>query len=178
MHDAYNLDMEHTNLANVVGALALALTDLVAQSVERTIDDAGPAAEAVCLVRHVPGIPIEQLRRALGMSHPGAVRLVERLEKLGLILRERSSVDRRAVELKLTQEGEALVSKMHQARLNALEEAIASLSSKDRLHLCRISNQILFSLTKTKDSALAICRLCDETNCLNCPVAKRYSELT
>jgi len=95
-----------------------------------------------------------------------------------LILRERCSVDRRAVELKLTQEGEALVSKMHQARLKALEEAIASLSSKDRLHLYRISNQILFSLTKTKDSALTICRLCDETNCLNCPVGKRYSELT
>jgi DNA-binding MarR family transcriptional regulator len=178
MHDAYNLGMENTNLANVVGALALALTDSIAQSAERMVDDAGPAAEALCLVRHAPGIPIEQLRRALGMSHPGAVRLVERLEKQGLILRERCSVDRRAVELKLTQAGEALVSKIHQARLLALEEAIASLSPKDRLHLCRISHQILFFLTQTKDSALTICRLCDETSCLNCPVGKRYSELT
>ncbi|HEY9831672.1 MAG TPA: MarR family transcriptional regulator [Stenomitos sp.] len=178
MHDAYNLGMENTNLANLVGALALALTDAVAQSAERMVDDAGPAAEALCLVRHAPGIPIEQLRRALGMSHPGAVRLVERLEKQGLILRERCSVDRRAVELKLTQEGEALVSKIHQARLKALEEVLTSLSSKDRLNLCRISNQILYSLTKTKDSALTICRLCDETSCLNCPVGKRYSELT
>ena len=178
MPDAYNLDMETTNLANIVGALALALTDSIAQSVEGMVDDAGPATEALCLVRHAPGIPIEQLRRALGMSHPGAVRLVERLEKQGLILRERCSVDRRAVELKLTEEGEVLVNKIHQTRLLALEEAIASLSSKDRLHLCRISNQILFSLTKTKDSALSICRLCDETNCLNCPVGKRYSELT
>jgi DNA-binding MarR family transcriptional regulator len=177
MLHAYNLGMENTNLANVLGALSLALTDSVAHSVERMIDDAGPAAEAMCLVRHAPGIPIEQLRRALGMSHPGAVRLVERLEKQGLILRERCSVDRRAVELKLTKEGEALVSKLHQARLKALEEAIASLSSKDRQNLCRITNQILFSLTKTKDSALTICRLCDETNCLNCPVGKRYSEL-
>ncbi|WP_242039756.1 hypothetical protein [Anabaena sphaerica] len=95
-----------------------------------------------------------------------------------MILRERCSVDRRAVELKLTQEGEAMVGKIHQVRLLALEEAIASLSSKNRLHLCRITNQILFSLTKTKDSALTICCLCDETNCLNCPVGKRYSELT
>lgn len=178
MHDAYNLGMENTNLANVVGALALALTDSIAHSAERMVDDAGPAAEAMCLVRHAPGIPIEQLRRALGMSHPGAVRLVERLEKQGLILRERGSVDRRAVELKLTQDGEALVSKIHQARLLALEEALASLSSKDRLNLCRISNQILYSLTTTKDSAFTICRLCDETTCLNCPVGKRYSELT
>lgn len=178
MRDAYNLEMENTNLANVVGALALALIDSVAQSVEHLVNDAGPAAEALCLVRHAPGIPIEQLRRALGMSHPGAVRLVERLEKQGLILRERCSVDRRAVELKLTPEGEALVSNIHQARLKALEDAIASLSPKDRLHLSRISNQILYSLTKTKDTALTICRLCDETNCLNCPVGKRYSELT
>ncbi|MCC5637015.1 MarR family transcriptional regulator [Nostoc sp. CHAB 5844] len=169
--------MENTNLVNVVGAFALALTDSVAHSTEEMIDDAGPAAEALCLVRHAPGIPIELLRRALGMSHSGAVRLVERLEKQGLIFRERCSVDRRSVELKLTPEGEAMVCKIHQARLKAIEEAIASLSSKDRIHLCRISNQILFSLTKTKDTAITICRLCDETNCLNCPVGKCYSEL-
>ncbi|MGA0532783.1 PAS domain-containing protein [Hansschlegelia sp. KR7-227] len=58
------------------------------------------------LLRHEPGMSIELPRRALAPSHPGAVRLVNRLAAPGLIERRPSAGDRRAVALHRTPAGE------------------------------------------------------------------------
>ena len=42
---------------------------------------------ALCVIGHEPGLSIDFLARVLGMSHPGTVRLVDRLETDGLIKR-------------------------------------------------------------------------------------------
>ena len=48
------------------------------------------------------GASIDALRRVLGLSHSGGVRIVKRLEAEGLVAREPDPADRRAVRLHLT----------------------------------------------------------------------------
>jgi DNA-binding MarR family transcriptional regulator len=49
--------------------------------------------------------PISQLAEAAGIAAPTATRLVDGLERCGVLRRERSTVDRRAVLVALTPEG-------------------------------------------------------------------------
>jgi DNA-binding MarR family transcriptional regulator len=47
----------------------------------------GGAPAALVTIQAVPGRPMEAIRAMLGLSQPGVLRLVERLERAGLIER-------------------------------------------------------------------------------------------
>ncbi|RYF54490.1 MAG: MarR family transcriptional regulator, partial [Comamonadaceae bacterium] len=91
---AYNLKMTDEKLVNLFGALALAVADDLLAEAQKQAPEPGPAAAAVSLLRHEPGMSIDQLRRGLSLSHPGAVRLVDRLAGDGLVERQISTRDR------------------------------------------------------------------------------------
>jgi DNA-binding MarR family transcriptional regulator len=77
------------------------------------------------LLLHVKGYKgrdwatIGELAERLQSHHNGVVSLASRCEKLGLVYRQRGIEDRRAVEIHLTREGDALVRKI--ARLHRKE---------------------------------------------------------
>jgi MarR family transcriptional regulator, negative regulator of the multidrug operon emrRAB len=60
---------------------------------------------ALCVIGHKPGLSIDFLAHVLGMSHPGTVRLADRLEADGLIQRKPNK-DGRTVALHLTVSGQ------------------------------------------------------------------------
>lgn len=70
------------------------------------------------LLLHVKGFQgrewatIGELAERLQAHHNGVVMLASRCEKLGLVYRKRGSVDKRAVEIHLTVEGDRLVKKI------------------------------------------------------------------
>lgn len=74
------------------------------------------------LLLHIKGHPgrewatIGELAEHLQAYHHGAVSLVSRCEKLGLVFRQQGKVDRREVEVHLTPEGDRIVKKL--ARLH------------------------------------------------------------
>ena len=86
--------MSEDRTANLLGAVALALTDAMQAATQNQAPEPGGAAAAIVLLRHDPGMRIEQLRRSLGLSHPGTVRLVDRLERAGVLERRASPGDR------------------------------------------------------------------------------------
>jgi DNA-binding MarR family transcriptional regulator len=57
---------------------------------------------------------IDALRSGVGLSHPGAVRLVDRLAARGLVARRASADDGRRVALHLTRAGEAMAASIMQ----------------------------------------------------------------
>ena len=83
--------------ANLLGALALTVADRIATGSD--------AAALITLRNYAEGEPLDLLRRALALSHPGVVRLADRLERRGLVERYRSERDGRAVALRLTRAG-------------------------------------------------------------------------
>jgi len=162
--------MSGPKIENVAGALALALSDELLRAAQDQAPEAGSAAAALALLGHAPGLPIETLRRALGLSHPGAVRLVDRLQADGLVARGVSERDRRAVALVLTPKGQETCTAILAARQGTLSRALAALSEEEREVFGRLAEKMLRAALRGEDHAYAVCRLCDPAACTDCPV--------
>lgn len=161
--------MTEEKVENVVGALALALADDLVRAAQRHAPSSAPAA-AISLLGHAPGLTIRQVSRVLGLSHPGAVRLVDRLVGDDLVRRDRSADDGRAVALTLTPNGEAVCRQVLASRRGALARALSSLDAAERQTLGRMAEAMLRGLVGGEDHALRVCRLCDPGVCRECPV--------
>ena len=160
---------------NLLGALALGLADAVVAVARREVQEGGPSGAALCAIAHEPGLSIERLRRALALSHPGAVRLIDRLAAEGMIER-RPARDRRAVALHLTTPGAQRVRKIMAERRRALAAAVAALSPRERRVLAPLLAKMLRALPQTDAHALAICRFCEGDACDPCPVGEGLEE--
>ena len=161
--------MKKKKVENVVGALSLALSDDLLHSTQACTPSSAPSA-AIALVGHMPGMSINHMRGALGLSHPGTVRLVDRLVQDDLIQRSRSELDGRAVALTLTPSGEVVCRRILSARQDALSRGIASLNATEQQILGRLAEKMLRSIIRSEEHAIEICRLCDPDVCTNCPV--------
>ena len=97
--------MAHTNAreANLLGTLSLAVAGRVEAAVASPLGPSAPAALAA-LEGYLGGEPIDALAQTLGLTHSGAVRLVDRLCEAGLAERRRGG-DARTVAVALTPAG-------------------------------------------------------------------------
>ncbi|MBY0613478.1 MAG: MarR family transcriptional regulator [Beijerinckiaceae bacterium] len=154
---------------NIIGALSLAIADEILRTAQSKVASSAPAA-GITLLAHAPGMSIDQLRHVMGLSHPGAVRLVDRLVRDGLVMRSRSKTDGRAVSLKLTSQGEILSNSILSSRQGALKAAIDRLDPNDREIFGRIAETVLRGMVRDADHGLGVCRLCDPQSCTDCPV--------
>ena len=65
----------------------------------------GGQASLLWAIRSRPGVGVRELAEGEGVSPPAMTAYVDRLESAGLVARTRSLLDRRRVELALTDEG-------------------------------------------------------------------------
>jgi MarR family transcriptional repressor of emrRAB len=162
--------MKNSRTENILGAFALAVADDLLRVSEIQAPEAGYAASALALLGHEPGMPIERLRRALGLSHPGTVRLVDRLEKLHLLTRGVQNGDRRAVALHLTPQGLSVRRRILEARQGSLHRALGSLTQGERKTFDTLIAKMLRAFLLDETHAFSMCRLCNDRLCVNCPV--------
>jgi DNA-binding MarR family transcriptional regulator len=162
--------------AQLLGALALAVSDRIRASVEEGAGQSGSAPAAlVSLAAYLDGGPIDSLRGPLGLTHSAAVRVVDRLVHEGLV-RRRPGADRRSVAVALTPAGRRAAARAVAARAGALEAALAALDPAERAALARLHEKILSTVTDGRAAAGRICRLCDVDACGHyegrCPVTR------
>lgn len=167
MRYAYIAGMDRTT--NLLGALALAITDRVRSGMQNTFDRSGETAAAIVVLGYAPGMSVELLRQVLALSHPGTVRLIDRLEEDGLVDRRKAS-DGRAVALHLTPKGGTLRRQLMDSRLETLESALSGLTAQERLVLGDLLSKVLTNLPETEMAKHRICRLCSVPTCSNCPI--------
>lgn len=152
---------------NLLGALALTLAD--------HIGTGSDAAALVTLRNYAEGEPLDLLRRALALSHPGVVRLADRLQRRGLVERHRSDRDGRAVALRLTPAGRRAADEALAARAGAIDTALGVLQPDERRALEGMLERMLAAQTTDRTASLVICRLCDPDVCGHpdgCPVTQ------
>jgi DNA-binding MarR family transcriptional regulator len=165
--------VSHTTL-NAFGALALAVSDRIQAAVEGVAGQgaSGPAA-LVALDGLAGGGSIDALRRVLGITHSGTVRLVDRLAGAGLVERRVGS-DARAVSVHLTSAGRRTARRVLSAREAALEQVLSALTPFERDQLNPLLTTLLQGLGASPDDARRLCRLCDAEACGHasgeCPV--------
>lgn len=154
---------------NLVGAFALAAADAIRQAAERSLGQGASAPAALITIGAYPARSIEQLRRPLGLSQPGALRLVERLEDAGWVARR--AANGRGVALTLTASGEKVVADLLRARDSSLEQLLASLSASQLRDMAAAAEVVLAARTEDRHDLERLCRLCDRDRCPDCPVA-------
>lgn len=162
--------MDDRRTANIVGALALALADSFLSAAAAAAPEPGQAAAAIALLRHEPGMPIERMRHALALSHPGTVRLIDRLVADGLVERRPGLHDRRSVALHLTQDGERRCTRILGVRHDRLARALDVLGPDERAAYARLTEKLLSAFVENERHAYSVCRLCDTGACTDCPV--------
>jgi MarR family transcriptional regulator, negative regulator of the multidrug operon emrRAB len=114
---------------------------------------------------------LEELRRALALSHSATVRLVDALVADGLA--ERHAAGRGpAVTVKLTATGIQAAEGVLAARRARLEPLVAALSADQQTELDNILEKLIASIVETATPADWVCRLCDIAACPQgrCPV--------
>jgi DNA-binding MarR family transcriptional regulator len=161
--------------ANLLGVVGLAVADRIAEAARDILHHSGETPAAVVVIGYGLGPSNEQLRRILGLSHPGSVRLVDRLVADGLAER-RQGQDRRAIALYLTPHGEALREVLLKGRLAAIRPMLAPLTGAEQDALAALLHKLLANLPGSDLERCTLCRLCDDRVCTDCPIPADFRQ--
>ena len=164
--------MNQLKQRNVIGAIAVAFADQINLVASSIAPEEGPAASALVLINHAPGISIRSLASGVGLTHAGTVRLVDRLESLGLIERRIHATDARTRSLHLTSAGEISCESILRARDQVISKGLAALTPEEQATLGALAERMLRAIVEDESHAYRICRLCDYERCTNCPVGE------
>lgn len=156
-------------IANLLGALSLAVMDRIEQGARDTIGHGGEMPAALVVIGYGPGITNDKLRRILGRSHSGTVRLVDRLVSERLVER-RPGKDGRQVALHLTAKGAATRQDLLASRISAVTAFVDVLSPSGRKRLGELIHDVLARQDTSELDRFTICRMCDDRFCGNCPL--------
>lgn len=159
--------------ANLLGAVGLAVADRIAAAARAIMHHAGETPAALVVIGYGLGPSNEQLRRILRLSHPGSVRLVDRLVGDGLVER-REGRDKRAIALHLTDRGAALREQLLEGRLAVLRPVLEPLTGQEQDQFAGLLRKLLTGLGRTDLDRCTTCRLCDDRVCLDCPIPANF----
>ncbi len=163
--------------ANLLGVVGLAVADRIEGMAREVLSRAGETPAALVVIGYGMGPSNDQLRRILRLSHPGTVRLVDRLVADGLVER-REGRDRRAVALYLTARGQALREELLTGRLAVIRPLLAPLTDTEQEVLAALLHKLLSSMETTPTERRTLCRLCDGRVCTDCPIPADEHETT
>jgi MarR family transcriptional regulator, negative regulator of the multidrug operon emrRAB len=158
-------------VANLIGALGTAIFDaeLAAMTTASGLD----ASEVAALnaIAQSPGCTVTFVATVVDLTHPAAVRIVNRLETAGLVERQ-PGADGRTVALRLTADGRSRWQRQRRARADLLNRLVAGLPPSAQEALEAAAAAMLSALTTDQRQSEHLCRLCDEASCLpsRCPV--------
>ena len=96
----------------------------------------------ITLINANPNITQKRLSQAINVSPPNLATLLDRLEKRGLVVRQRNPNDKRSQTLVLTAEGRNLCKKADKTVFELETEATSMLSDAERAELLRLLQKI------------------------------------
>jgi DNA-binding MarR family transcriptional regulator len=156
---------------NLLGALAVGLSDAITSAVETTTGHAGAMGAALAVLAQEPGLSIEQLRVPLGRTQSATVRVVDQLAAEGYAQRHPGR-DQRSIAVVLTAKGSEAARRVLASREQVLRAALAGLTAGERREFTTVLEKVLARITPDRARADQICRLCDVAACPDraCPV--------
>ena len=156
-------------IANLLGVVGLAVADRIGDAAHDVLRHGGETPAALVVIGYGSGPSNDQLRRVLGLSHPGTVRLVDRLVADGLVER-RQGRDKREIALYLSERGLALREDVLKERLAAIRPLLTPLTGAEQEALAALLHKMLSSMDTTASERRTLCRLCDNRICTDCPI--------
>ena len=128
-----------------MGRLLLRVVREMRRGFDRSLEELGlTAQQAEILFRCRAGeLTPKQLTNLLTTDNAGVTRLVDRLERKGLVTRHASADDRRSVTVRLTRSGTALVPRVTRLAHAQRRRLFAGLSAVEQQQLRGLLNRIL-----------------------------------
>ena len=151
-------------LANVIGALALVVTDELGREVTDELGSVTDAAALAALAEFLDGATVDRVHQVLGVTPSGAVRLVDRLAAAGLVVRD-AGPDGRSRAVRLTHAGRDRARDVHRARSAYLSSLTEGLAPDEVDTLRGLLAKVMTNVVTHKDGGAWTCRLCDLTAC-------------
>jgi DNA-binding MarR family transcriptional regulator len=128
VHDEAEVDALTEALITTSRALvALAVRSVAAAPVEVTV----PQHRVLVLLAARGEQPVGALAEQLGVNASNATRVCDRLQRLGLVTRRRSTTDARSVGVALTEEGAEVLRGVRQHRQAEVRRVLAALELED-----------------------------------------------
>ena len=113
--------------------------------------------------------------KVVGLSQSGAVRLIDRLERDGLVARG-AGEDGRVTAISLTAAGRTAARTIESSRLESLEAALAPLTRQEMEAFTELAGKLLVGLMREPGATRWMCRLCGLSACGrpdgNCPLER------
>jgi DNA-binding MarR family transcriptional regulator len=130
---------------------------VVAGRLVRTMADANldaqaggaPALGALLRLADEDGISQAELARRQRVESPSMCRMVDRLEREGLVSRERDLDDRRVIRVRITPDGRAAAEAGREAVAELEERAFGALNPAERQTLAALLGRLLAGLPET-----------------------------
>jgi MarR family transcriptional repressor of emrRAB len=164
--------------ANLLGAAALAVTDLTLGGATAAAGVSGSGAAALVVLSADPGISVTELGRRVGLTQSAAARMVDALEARGLV--ERRPTFGKWVAVHPTDAGRAASADLLHARGDRLTALVDVLPPADQETLAHALDRLLRAVYAEVGSSELVCRLCDRLCCTEsgaiCPVGQAARE--
>jgi DNA-binding MarR family transcriptional regulator len=140
--------------------------NLTAEAVGDAAGQSETAAIALSALHQFLDEPsLDRIRRVLGLTPSGAVRLVDRLERAGHVTRRPSSDDARSVTVRLTAKGRRVAERVVRSRGEVLNGALATLDAQERKQFEELLARVIPSMMRGPGATRWLCRLCDMEAC-------------
>lgn len=165
-------------LVNVLGATSLVISDLLSESVRLSGGSSRSAAAALAVLRQSGPLNVTALGRRVGLSQPAAARMVDSLERTGLV--RRSGLRDRARLVQLTTAGRRTAARILRDRSKLMTSLLDGLADHEQEQLRALLGRVLTNAYRHVGDPDVVCRLCDRAECVRttprCPVGVAAGE--
>jgi len=114
----------------------------ITKELAKRADLTGPQLTVVKLLQTVGDLSLSELSDKIRAQNSTVTGIIDRMEREGLVLRERSKEDRRVVHIKLTPKGKALADDIPVEPMEIFKGALESLSVQEMRDLMRIMTKV------------------------------------
>lgn len=102
----------------------------------------GPQLTVVKLLETFDNLSLSSLSERIRAQNSTVTGIIDRMEREGLVRRERSTTDRRVVHIRLSEKGQKLAKQIQVEPMEIFHAALQSLSGADLRDLLRIMNKL------------------------------------
>ena len=114
------------------------LTKELARRVQLT----GPQLTVVKILEAVESLSLSELSERIRAQNSTVTGIIDRMEREGLVMRERSTEDRRVVRIRLTPKGETIARDIPVEPMLVFREAVTSLTREEMRELMKIMTKL------------------------------------
>jgi DNA-binding MarR family transcriptional regulator len=117
-------------------------------------------------------LQLGELADFLGVSGPATTKNIDKLERLGLVLRSASTGDRRVTLISLSRAGRRVVDKYERLKTARLGPVLATFKARELEMFASLLERFSVSLLQNETSRREFCLRCNAYIESNCPVAR------